>query len=472
MQILTTHIRVWPTLFEWLALFAISLSSITSLYCMRVFKRSRARVPQNANLAHAPRSTFLNTIEQIIVRAEGHPYSLALFDIDGFKILNDRHGSEVGDRVLACVRRGLCAALPGNAEVVRFGSDEFLAFLPDVSLGEAQDLARTAISAVASHPLQSDLTLPSVTLSVGLASYPDTSQTLRDAISQTTSALHEAKEQGRKSVAIARSNRVGLFRLGAEVECALTEQRLCAAYQPIVDLKSGQLMAEEGLARIVLVDGEILVANQFMTAATDLRLASRIDSCLIAQTLDRCREQSSHGDRRLRFMNVSAALLRERRLLEQIAASFTSCGILGDLTGDRNPLVIEITERELLREPADALDALQPLLAIGARLAIDDFGSGYSSFLYLTSFPISFLKIEMDLVKAARSSVRARSIVKGIRNIAQDLDILTIAEGIEDEELAAIAHDLGIDWGQGFYFGRPILEGRRTIQGLGDSLIL
>lgn len=254
---------------------------------------------------------------------------------------------------------------------------------------------------------------------------------------------------------LARKNNVGLCRLGAQVESALSDQRMRPAYQPIIDLRNGRPVAEEGLARIVLPEGQVLGADIFMNAATDLRLTSRIDCCLIEQALTRCRAQSAHGDRRLRFMNVSAAFLNERRMLEKIALSFTSCGILGELLGDSNPLVVEITERELLRDPKGALESLQPLLDLGVRLAIDDFGSGYSSFLYLTSLPVSFLKIEMELLKTARSSHRARSILKGIRAIADDLNIVTVAEGIEDEELATIAIDLGMDWGQGYYFGKP-----------------
>ncbi len=407
---------------------------------------------------HAPRATFLRTLERLIASADDRPYSLVLFDIDGFRILNDRHGAEAADALLADVGRQLASALPRSAHMARFGSDEYLVFVPDMGIGEAFLLARAALDHVARGPFGMSGRPLGVTLTAGTASFPETSHSLRDAISQATSALQEAKDRGRDTVIAARPNKIGLCRLGAEVESALSDRRVYAAYQPIVNLQTGQPIAEEGLARIVLPHGQVLGADQFMGAATDLRLVSRIDQALIEQALERCRVQSLQGDRRLRFINVSAALLQERQLLAQVASAFSGCDVLGELTGSRNPLVIEITERELLRDPAAALHALQPLLDIGARLAIDDFGSGYSSFLYLTTLPISFLKIEMELLKAARTSERARSILKGIQGIAKDLSILTIAEGIEDEELAGIARDHGVDWAQGFYFGRPALE--------------
>ena len=421
-------------------------------------RRKSAASAEPPRTLQAPRATFLRTLERIVAAHNERPYNLILFDIDGFRILNDRHGPEACDDLLICVKRQLATALPENARLARFGSDEFLAFIPGMTCDEALSLAHEVVESVAGRRFDVGTGTLRTTMSAGLAAFPESAHNLRDAISQATSALQEAKSGGRGAVVAAQHNKNGLCRLGAEVESALGEHRVHPAYQPIIDLRTGRPVAEEGLARIVLPGGEILGADAFMNAATDLRLASRIDERLIEQTLDRCREQARRGDRRLRFINVSAALLQERDLLQQIAFTFTGCDILGDLTGSRNPLVVEITERELLRDPAAALHALQPLLDIGVRLAIDDFGSGYSSFLYLTSLPVSFLKVEMALLKTARASERARSILKGIKAIAQDLNILTIAEGIEDEELANIARDHGIDWGQGFYFGRPALE--------------
>ncbi len=436
---------------------ALVIGPLVAAYRLR--PRAKTMVSGSSVPGHAlraPRAEFLHFLELIVT---GHPdltYSLALFDIDGFKIINDRHGTVLADEVLLHVSENLPMWLPKTARVARFGSDEFLAFLPNTTLDEALGLAQGALDGIGGQRAASDTGHPVViSLSAGIASYPGTCQDLRDAIGQATSALHDAKEHGRGRVELARKNKVGLCRLGAQVESALSDERMRPAYQPIIDLRTGRPVAEEGLARIILPEGQVLGADLFMNAATDLRLTSRIDFCLIRQALDRCRIQSAQGDRRLRFMNVSAAFLNERRMLEKIALSFTSCGVLGELLGDLNPLVVEITERELLRDPKRALECLQPLLDLGVRLAIDDFGSGYSSFLYLTSLPVSFLKIEMELLKTARASQRARSILRGIRAIAADLNIVTVAEGIEDEELATIAVDLGMDWGQGYYFGKP-----------------
>ncbi len=407
------------------------------------------------------RAAFLETIERRIAGEAGRPYSLVLFDIDDFKILNDRHGPLGGDAILTQTQRRLRSALPEGAALARFGSDEFLAFLPHMPSDEAQREIDALLQVFGRRPMRLAGVRVGVTLNAAIAGYPDTAPSLHDAISQVTSTLITLKRQGRNRSALARASHPGVCRLGSEVEWALSEGRLRAAYQPIMDLKTGHPVAEEGLARLVLRDGRVLDADQFISAASEFRLTSRIDREVIAQIVARCRMRSRAGDDRLRFMNVSAALLRERRSLEDIASVLTSCEGLGDLLGAPNPLVVEITERELVHEPQKALEDLKPLLELGVRLAIDDFGSGYSSFLYLTSLPVAFLKIEMRLLQAARTSARARSILKGIRAIAGDLGILTIAEGIEDEALAGLAGDLGMDWGQGFYYGRAAFDDPR-----------
>ena len=172
--------------------------------------------------AHAPRATFLRTLERIIAGADDRPYSLVLFDIDGFRILNDRHGAEAADALLADVGRQLASALPHGARMARFGSDEYLVFVPDMGIGEAFLLARAALDRVARGPFGSSGRPLGVTLTAGTAAFPETSHSLRDAISQATSALQEAKDRGRDTVIAARPNKIGLCRLGAEVESALT----------------------------------------------------------------------------------------------------------------------------------------------------------------------------------------------------------------------------------------------------------
>lgn len=159
------------------------------------------------------------------------------------------------------------------------------------------------------------------------------------------------------------------------------------------------------------------------------------------------------------FVNISADLLRHPELTDDLIR-FTgeTCRACGIADEDVKPIVIEITEREFLGNIHNAREALDPLIQFGLKIAIDDFGSGYSSFQYLADLPVSYLKIEGTLIKRMRNEPKVKRIIQGIRDVAKDLELVTIAEHIEDEETAQALTELGIDWGQGYLFGRAEIE--------------
>ena len=178
---------------------------------------------------------------------------------------------------------------------------------------------------------------------------------------------------------------------------------------------------------------------------------------MLHQTLARCSARRTLGlPGRLHFVNVSTALLAAPDRLAHLAAAVGACGTpwLRDDPRWRS-LVIEITERELITDHSGVIRALAPLLEAGVRLALDDFGSGFSSFLYLADLPITFLKIEQALIARVGQDRRINIMVGALARMAADLNIITIAEGIESAATAASVAALGISWGQGYYFGRP-----------------
>lgn len=421
-------------------------------------RRAHGQAPAGLAAVKVPRTAFQRALGPRITAHEEQPYSLILFAIDGFHALNDRYGAETGTAILWCVEQRLRATLPRDAALVRFGAGEFLASLPGVGADDAYREAQRVLPEIATRGVNAAGPAVPIRLAAGVASYPDRGNTLREILNHVTTALRQAQEQGRDIVVAAHADPAGHYRLAAVVEKALGENRVVAAYQPIIDLRTGRPVAEEVLARIVVPRAPALTATPFMDAATDGRLASRIDEHLMNQTLERCRQQIRYGDRRLRFIPVSAALLQEPGLIADIARRFVGCEAVPSLVGTDNPLVIEISERELLSAGAAARAALQPLLGLGARLAIHDFGCGYGSILHLTSLPVSFVKIRIDLLQTAHMNSRARPVVAAIQGIAKELNIRTIVVDIEDETQAVMARDHGMDWGQGYYFGRPALE--------------
>ncbi|MEW6611421.1 MAG: GGDEF domain-containing protein [Pseudomonadota bacterium] len=386
------------------------------------------------------------------------PYSLLLFDLDRFKLVNDLYGHSTGDAVLVRVTEAARAILRQTDHLGRWGGEEFLCLMPDTDSDAALSAAERLRHLVMEQPISWQGRPIPISISAGLVSFPLDGDTPDALLAKVDAALYEAKREGRNRV---RRNRGGenSFSLANQMEMALHEGRIRPAYQSIVDLQSGQVVAEEALARLLATDGSVLEAGRFIDAAHQLQIVHRVDHAVIRQVLQRCSLQMQSGIPLAHFVNISTDLLRHAHLVEDLlACAQDHCHACGDLIGKEKPLVIEITEREFLEDTQRARRILTPFLDFGIRLAIDDFGSGYSSFRYLTDLPISFLKLEGELVRRVAREEKARIIIRRIQDIACDLGLVTIAEYVESAETAAMLRDMGVNWAQGYHFGRPRLE--------------
>ena len=243
------------------------------------------------------------------------------------------------------------------------------------------------------------------------------------------------------------------------VKTAIREDRIMAAYQPIVDITSGKIVAEEALARLTKPGHDPVPAAQFIDIAEQLQLTHQIDNKLARDTIIRCGNQVAAGHAPIsHFVNISADLLRHPDLVQGILdLAIESCTTCFAEPPEEKPLVIEITEREVLDNVAEARRLLEPFIEFGLRLAIDDFGSGYSSLLYLADLPVTFLKIEGELIRRAPHEKKVYSIIKGVQDLADELGLTTIAEYVEDERILDAMREIGVNLGQGYHFGRPEL---------------
>lgn len=394
-------------------------------------------------------------------RRLARPFTLLLIDIDRFRLFNDSYGQATGDTLLSHVARTARAALRPTDVLGRWGGQELLALLPDTPLAEGLRVAEQVRAALAAHPVPApggrELM---VTASIGAAAYPVDDEGVDDLLGRADLALTEAKRQGRNRVYAIPAGGSARLAVAAQLDEALQQQRIHPAYQPIVDVRSGAVVAEEALARIVTPDGQVMVAAQFIDAAEQLQLAHRIDFALTRTTILRCRHQAETGVPTIaHFVNISADLLRHPALVEELQQIVTdTCTACYPEAGSQKPLVIEITERELLDNVAEAERLLRPFLDLGLRLAIDDFGSGYSSLQYLADLPVSFLKVEGSLVRRAPDEPRVRAILRGVQDLAGELGLVTIAECVENERILATVRELGMDWAQGRHFGAPVLD--------------
>jgi len=271
-------------------------------------------------------------------------------------------------------------------------------------------------------------------------------------------ALYRAKSSGRDQISLVAQTAVPWN--GSMVRQALAEGRLRQASQFIVDLQSGQAIADEALARIETPSGQIIEAKDFVEVAEGLGLMTEIDRQLIRGVMQRCVVRMGDGGASdfAHFVNVSPQFLARRDLVEEMLENALNyCQTCGVTLGPVKPIVLELTERQRIVSLDKLRADLQPFIDFGFRLALDDFGSGYSSYLYLANLPVSFLKIEGWLVSHMRQDRKVAGIVESLASFARKEGMRTVAEHVEDAETARMLADMGVDYGQGWHFGRPQL---------------
>lgn len=388
------------------------------------------------------------------------PFGVILIDIDRIKIVNYGYGEQYGDRILAWFSGLLRKFFRPSDFLGRWGGQEFTCLLPNTSKATTEGLAEQFRELLGKSRVMLDDIEFTASASFGVACYPEDGNSIDQILSACGGALHQAKITGRDRVITASNSQPRLFGIGRMLDQALREDRVVPAFQPIVDLKTGIVVAEEALARVRSPSGKIIPASAFIDAARELQLTHRIDRTILMQTFSHCVASLQRNRSLAHFVNISGNLLRHPDVVaDLLGEARRNCAACGDLIGPVKPLVIEVTERELLGDMAAARNMLKPFLDFGLRLALDDFGSGFSSYHYLVDLPFSFLKIEGELIKRA-GEPRVRTILRGIQNTATELGIVTLAEFVETAEIAAIMRDIGIDWAQGNYFGHPELPAR------------
>ena len=393
------------------------------------------------------------------VRRGGATFAVAVCDLDNFKLVNDHFGHEVGDRVLRHVAEVIRCALRDGDWVARWGGEEFIIVFYGSDSADAVSASERIRQAIRSQPVESGQMLLEVTASFGIGVLDRDERDIGQVLLDADDCLYEAKKRGRDSVVATDMASSHTLRRSNMLQHALQEKRLVPAYQCVVDLRSGAVVAEEALARLSLANGDILPAREFIEAAEGLNLIHRVDNLIARQAMERCtlhqRQNLTNGNLTY-FINLSPQFLARKDMVESLMrdvdALYPACS--SGQTSKRF-FVFEITERQFVGDLDKLRHDLQPLLDRGFRLALDDFGSGYSSFLYLAKLPISFLKIEGWMVQNMRRSTHVMQMVKSMVMLAKTLGVTTIGECVEDAETAQVLRDVGVDWGQGHFFGKP-----------------
>jgi diguanylate cyclase (GGDEF)-like protein len=377
-------------------------------------------------------------------------------DVDDFKIVNDSLGHAVGDALLISIAGRLRHSVRPEDVVARLGGDEFAVMLPGLDDSDAQPRAvASRILHAFEVPVSGASKLMSVHLSVGIADSrrgADADQLIRDA----DLAMYQAKSKGKSRIEFFEpSMAAAMMRLHdvkEELAKAIEREEIVVEYQPIVSLETGRITAAEALVRWEHpVRGQV-PPSEFISLAEETGLIKALDHQVLREACRQARRwqlaETTEDPLRM-HVNLSVAELRDPDLVPGVIAILDECGLAP------GQLVLELTETQLLGDPADSAARFQELRDVGVRIALDDFGTGYSSLSYLHSLPIDILKIAKPFVEGLTGGGREAGFVAMILDLASTLELEVIAEGIETPAQLDALRAVGAELGQGFLLGRP-----------------
>ena len=404
------------------------------------------------------RALLLDHLELALARAERDNRLVALLflDLDRFKSVNDTLGHDVGDELLAQAARLLTNVVRPSDTVARLGGDEFVILCDDVEDQQyAEAVARRVAAAIESRPFLVGDTELVITASIGIAlstggqAHPEA--LLRDA----DAAMYRAKDMGRARLEIydesMRRRTARRLELAEELAAGIEAGDIVVHFQPGVDLETGQVQCVEALARWNHPINGLMQPTEFIGLAEETGLIVGLGLRVLSIACE-------HGRRWQDKFGADAPRIHVNLSARQLTTSNLPVLVQGVLEGSGltpSNLCLEITESVLMDDASAVIDTLWELKAIGVTLAIDDFGTGYSSLSYLRRFPVDVLKIDKSFVAGLGPDPEDSTIVAAIVNLADTLEMQTIAEGVETIDQLVRLRGLGCRMAQGYYFAEP-----------------
>jgi diguanylate cyclase (GGDEF)-like protein/PAS domain S-box-containing protein len=408
------------------------------------------------------RALFMDRLRNAIRRAkrsEAYRLAVVFLDVDRFKIVNDSLGHTAGDELLKAIARRLEGCLRPGDTVARFGGDEFTMLLEDI--GHAGQATRVA------ERVQMELAVPFrlqgqelfATASMGIAyagsGYTRPEDLLRDA----DNAMYRAKSLGRARYEVFDSamhtHAVATLRMESELRRAIERGELILHYQPIVSLSDGQITGFEALVRWMHPERGQIEPQEFIPMAEETGLIVPLGQWVLGEV---CRQIRAWADSAERpgvapvpvSANLSSRQFNQPDLVGNVREALAAAGARPDC------LRLEVTESAVMESGPAARHVLGELKSLGIQLSIDDFGTGYSSLSYLHQFPVDTLKIDQSFVARLDATMQNLEIVRTVINLAHNLGMNVIAEGVETHDQARQLRRLGCEFAQGFLYSRPV----------------
>jgi diguanylate cyclase (GGDEF)-like protein/PAS domain S-box-containing protein len=402
------------------------------------------------------RAAFQRAVNHQMV-AHGGGACVVVVDLDGFKEINDTRGHLTGDRVLGVLSERLRSAVRDSDVVGRLGGDEFGVLVHTPNTHIAHRLAERMLLAI-SAPIVEDSGVVALTASIGVAG-PDFDHerlNAEAAIADADMAMYEAKRAGGNQYAQFeghfRETFVARVALKSELDIAITEDQFELYFQPVWDLRSGQPLGAEALVRWHHPTRGLLPPAEFLPLAESTGQICGIDKLVVNRVCRQLREWASLDDPRFHNLalglNLSAVDFSSTEVADHVIAQISSAGV------KPSAVMVEVTESAVMGNLEAARRELKKLDDFGCRLALDDFGTGYSSLAQLQRLRFDVLKIDRSFI--ASGNTTNESLTGAIVGIAQLLDMLVVAEGIETEEQLHWVSNLGCHFGQGYLLAQPM----------------
>ncbi len=420
--------------------------------------RYRARHDSLTGLIN--RAEFESRLEQLLEQArdDGGEHAVLFIDLDQFKIVNDSCGHSVGDELLQRVAAIFRDAVRSQDTVARLGGDEFAMILEHCPSDHALRIAEAVCDRVREFRFVHGNQTFRIGASIGLVHLPGAGSDVSAVLQAADTACYAAKHAGRDRVHVYEAGDVAIVnqrsetRWATEIESALDEGRLFLFCQPIVPAGSGARDSAaprlELLLRMKSQGGDWIVPGAFIPVAERFHMIGRIDRWVVGEALRWVRDPRFEAA--TLFVNLSGRSLGDRLFQDSVLKTLRQHD-----RGARERLVFEITETAVISNLVDVREFLEALQGLGVGIALDDFGSGMASYAYLGSLPLNYLKIDGQLIRTMLDDELALAAVRSFIDVASVLKVPTIAEHVENAEVAQALEGMGIGYLQGYHVGRP-----------------
>jgi diguanylate cyclase (GGDEF)-like protein/PAS domain S-box-containing protein len=403
------------------------------------------------------RSAFESHLERALesARHRGREHILCFMDMDQFKVVNDTCGHVAGDELLRQIARIMRMHFRGSDVLARVGGDEFSAILIDCPLPQAIERIDSLREDIEQYTFYWDKQSFRISLSIGISPINLYSENVVDLMSTADAACYAAKDSGRNRIIVyekdsmTTKHRLGEMQWVSRINNALDEDKLILYAQPIFNLNSDKksIVAVEILLRMISEEGDLVPPGAFLPAAERYDLAGRIDHWVLEEVMRQL--SMCEGEYPDCFINLSSGTLCHNSISKYLDKLFHKYEIKSE------KITFEVTESATIHNLSNSIKMIRELRELGCRFALDDFGSGLSSFGYLKNLPIDFLKIDGMFVKDMNTDLLDKGMVEAIKTVADTMKLQTIAEFVENEDILDELCKLGIDFGQGYGLALP-----------------